>query len=468
MPPRIPASARCAPRIPVATVRAGDGVADAFRDAPPDPRGGAAGQPGDTMIGNTMHQDLLRSPRTSGATRTRPRGRRVLQAIVAITAVLLTGSIAAPAHADAFASWDDVQKARGDEQAQQALVQRINDEIASLQQRVTDAQALVVQRGDEHDKAQQAADDKHEETVQLQERVDAADAKATRSQEQAAGLAKQLMRSGGQNLSGTLLLSEGDGTDDLLDKLGTMSKVAEKSDQIYAIALQDRNAAKSLSDQAQVALTELDALKAKAEQLLQEAAQAQSDLEQALEDQNVQKADADAKLAVMAENREATEDDYQAGVRKRQADADALSSTGWTAPLPGANTSGYYGPRFHPIQHRMIFHAGEDLVRGGTCGATQYAAHSGVVTFAGWNGGYGNYVRIDHGGGVSSAYGHIMNGGTLVRNGQQVVAGQPIARTGTTGGSTGCHLHFEIRLNGNPTDPVAFMHGQGVSITSTH
>jgi murein DD-endopeptidase MepM/ murein hydrolase activator NlpD len=348
-----------------------------------------------------------------------------------------------------------VQKARGDEQAQQALVQRINDEIASLQQRVTDAQALVVQRGDEHDKAQQAADDKHEETVQLQQRVDAADAKATRSQEQAAGLAKQLMRSGGQNLSGTLLLSEGDGTDDLLDKLGTMSKVAEKSDQIYAIALQDRNAAKSLSDQAQVALTELDALKAKAEQLLQEAAQAQSDLEQALEDQNVQKADADA----LAASQGRAGGDVSPG---------AISSTGWTAPLPGANTSGYYGPRFHPIQHRMIFHAGEDLVRGGTCGATQYAAHSGVVTFAGWNGGYGNYIRIDHGGGVSSAYGHIMNGGTLVRNGQQVVAGQPIARTGTTGGSTGCHLHFEIRLNGNPTDPVAFMHGQGVSITSTH
>jgi murein DD-endopeptidase MepM/ murein hydrolase activator NlpD len=391
---------------------------------------------------------------------------------VAVVAVLLTGSIAAPAHADAFASWDDVQKARGDEQAQQALVQRIDDEIASLQQRVTDAQALVVQRGDEHDKAQQAADDKHEETVQLQRKVDAADEKATRSQEQAAGLAKQLMRSGGQNLSGTLLLSEGDGTDDLLDKLGTMSKVAEKSDRIYAIAIQDRNAAKSLSDQAQVALTELDALKATAERLLQDAAQAQADLEQALEDQNVQKADADAKLAVMAEDREATEEDYQAGVRKRQADADALAASqgraGGDVSLPGASTSGYFGPRFHPIQHRMIFHAGEDLVRGGTCGATQYAAHSGVVTFAGWNGGYGNYVRIDHGGGVSSAYGHIMNGGTLVRNGQQVVAGQPIAQTGTTGGSTGCHLHFEIRLNGNAVDPVAFMHQQGVSITSTH
>ncbi|UQB14212.1 M23 family metallopeptidase [Clavibacter nebraskensis] len=431
-----------------------------------------------------MHHDLLRRARTSGARRPRPRGRRSLQAIVAIAAVLLTGSIAAPAHADTFASWDDVQKARGDEQAQQALVQRINDEIASLQQKVSDAQDLVTKRGEEHDKAQQDADDKYEDTVQLQAKVDAADAKATKSQEQAAGLAKQLMRSGGQNLSGTLLLSEGDGTDDLLDKLGTMSKVAEKSDQIYTMALQDRNAAKSLSDQAQVALTELDALKAKAEQLLADAAQAQADLEQALEDQNVQKADADAKLAVMAENREATEDDYQAGVRKRQADADALaasqgraggdvspgaiSASGWTAPLPGANTSGFYGPRFHPIQHRMLFHAGEDLVRGYSCGETQYAVHSGTVVFAGWNGGYGNYIRIDHGGGISSAYGHIVDGGTLVRNGQQIVAGQPIAITGTTGGSTGCHSHFEIRIDGNPTDPVAFMHGQGVSITSTH
>jgi murein DD-endopeptidase MepM/ murein hydrolase activator NlpD len=429
-----------------------------------------------------MNQDLHRSARRPGTARARTR--LGLQAIVAIAAVLLTGSIAAPAHAETFASWDDVQRARGDEQAQRALVQSITDEIAALGERVTEAQALVVQRGEEHDRAQQAADDKYEDTVQLQQKVDAADEKATRSQEQAAGLAKQLMRSGGQNLSGTLLLSEGGDREDLLDKLGTMSKVAEKSDRIYAIALQDRNAAKSLGDQAQVALAELETLKEKAEQLLADAAQAQADLEQALQDQTAQKADADAKLAVISEDREATEADYQAGVRKRQEEADALaarqgraggdvspgaiSASGWTAPLPGAYTSGYYGPRMHPIQHRLIFHAGEDLVRGATCGTTQYSVHSGTVVFAGWNGGYGNYVRIDHGGGVSSAYGHIANGGTLVRNGQQVVAGQPIAITGTTGGSTGCHSHFEIRLNGNPTDPVAFMHGQGVSITSTH
>lgn len=429
-----------------------------------------------------MNQDLLRRARRSRTPRTRTR--HGIQAVVAVLAVLVTGSIAAPAHAETFASWDDVQKARGDEQAQKQLVQSIEDEIASLQQKVTDAQALVVQRGEEHDEAQQAADNKYADTVELQQKVDAADAKATKSQDQAAGLAKQLMRSGGQNLSGTLLLSEGDGSDDLLDKLGTMSKVAEKTDQIYAIAMQDRNAAKSLSDQAQVALKELDALNAKAEQLLEEAAQAQMDLEQALEDQSAQKADADAKLSVISENREATEDDYQAGVRKRQADADALaasqgaaggdvspgsiSSTGWTAPLPGANTSSPFGYRIHPIYHTKIMHAGEDLVRGYSCGETQYAAHSGTVAFAGRNGGYGNYIRIDHGGGVSSAYGHIVDGGTLVRTGQQVVAGQPIAYTGTTGGSTGCHLHFEIRINGNAVDPVAFMHGQGVSITSTH
>ena len=134
-----------------------------------------------------------------------------------------------------------------------------------------------------------------------------------------------------------------------------------------------------------------------------------------------------------------------------------------TAPRLG----GGYGPResfWTPGGWTNSFHYGQDC----TGFTMNRSIAPGVVTYVGYNGGYGNYIRIDHGGGVSSAYGHIANGGTLVRNGQQVVAGQPIAITGTTGGSTGCHSHFEIRVNGNPTDPVAFMHGQGVSITSTH
>ncbi|WP_414171250.1 peptidoglycan DD-metalloendopeptidase family protein [Clavibacter tessellarius] len=429
-----------------------------------------------------MNQDLHRSARRSRAPRSRTR--HGIQAVVAVLAVLLTGSIAAPAHADTFASWDDVQKARGDEQAQQRLVQSINDEIASLQQRVADAQALVVQRGDEHDKAQQDADDKHAETVQLQEKVDAADAKATKSQEQAAGLAKQLMRSGGQNLSGTLLLSEGDGTDDLLDKLGTMSKVAEKSDQIYAIAIQDRNAAKSLSDQAQVALKE--ARRAERQGRAAPRGGRAGAVRPRAGARGPERAEGRRRREALRHHREPRghrgrlpggrpqapgrrrRPRGQPGRRGRRRLARHHQRHGLDGAPPGREHERLLRHEVppHPAPHDLP--RGEDLVRGSTCGATQYAAHSGTVSFAGWNGGYGNYIRIDHGNGVSSAYGHIMDGGTLVRNGQQVVAGQPIARTGTTGGSTGCHLHFEIRINGNAVDPVAFMHGQGVSITSTH
>ena len=86
------------------------------------------------------------------------------------------------------------------------------------------------------------------------------------------------------------------------------------------------------------------------------------------------------------------------------------------------------------------------------------------MTYSGWNGGYGNYIRIDHGGGVTTAYGHIVNGGLLVSMGQEVSVGQNIARVGTTGSSTGCHLHYEVRNNGVTTDPVSYMRNEGIGL----
>ncbi|HXD60550.1 MAG TPA: M23 family metallopeptidase, partial [Lacisediminihabitans sp.] len=79
-------------------------------------------------------------------------------------------------------------------------------------------------------------------------------------------------------------------------------------------------------------------------------------------------------------------------------------------------------------------------------------------------GGYGNYIRINHGGGLTTAYGHIVNGGILVSVGQSVSAGQQIARIGSTGESTGCHLHFETRPGGVATNPVPFMAARGITL----
>ncbi|MFK4762536.1 M23 family metallopeptidase, partial [Microbacterium sp. ZW T5_45] len=89
---------------------------------------------------------------------------------------------------------------------------------------------------------------------------------------------------------------------------------------------------------------------------------------------------------------------------------------------------------------------------------------SGTVDAAFYNGGYGNYIRIQHGGGIGTGYGHIRPGGFAVSAGQWVNAGQVIAYAGTTGASTGCHLHFEVYINGKTTNPIDFLAGKGISV----
>ena len=88
-------------------------------------------------------------------------------------------------------------------------------------------------------------------------------------------------------------------------------------------------------------------------------------------------------------------------------------------------------------------------------GTQIYAARAGRVTFSGWYQGYGRAVIIDHGDGVSTVYGHASK--LLVRAGEMVRAGQPIALVGSTGIATGPHLHFEIRVNGRPLNPLKYL-----------
>ncbi|MBW4472144.1 MAG: peptidoglycan DD-metalloendopeptidase family protein [Stenomitos rutilans HA7619-LM2] len=121
-------------------------------------------------------------------------------------------------------------------------------------------------------------------------------------------------------------------------------------------------------------------------------------------------------------------------------------------PCLGEITSGF-GWRMHPILGYQRFHSGLDF--GADYGTTINAADSGTVIFAGWYGGYGNAVIIDHGGGITTLYGHTSE--IYVSEGQTVQRGQAIAAVGSTGLSTGPHLHFEVRQNGDPVDPAAYL-----------
>lgn len=120
-------------------------------------------------------------------------------------------------------------------------------------------------------------------------------------------------------------------------------------------------------------------------------------------------------------------------------------------PIPGAPLSSRYGPRDVKIGSKN--HKGLDFSVG--VGTPVKASHDGIVTVAGSVSGYGNAIYIDRGDGLQTRYGHLSR--FKVKNGDRVVAGQDIADSGNTGRSSGPHLHFEVRLNGKPVDPLPYL-----------
>lgn len=138
---------------------------------------------------------------------------------------------------------------------------------------------------------------------------------------------------------------------------------------------------------------------------------------------------------------------------KSQGKSYAKGEMHWPAPGVSLITSPFSDGRVHPVLGVTRAHTGVDI--GASYGSGIVAANTGVVIVAGWQDGYGNTVVIDHGGGISTLYGHASK--LLVSVGQQVQAGDVIAKVGSTGLSTGPHLHFEVRVNGAPVNPLNYV-----------
>lgn len=132
----------------------------------------------------------------------------------------------------------------------------------------------------------------------------------------------------------------------------------------------------------------------------------------------------------------------------------------WPVPSSHRVTSDF-GLRIHPITGEYKGHTGIDIGhapgKSSLYGADIIAAADGVVIVASYVSGYGNTVMIDHGGGIWTLYGHIREGGIFVKVGQKVTRGQKIAEVGSTGRSTGPHLHFEVRKNKTPVNPWEYL-----------
>ncbi|WP_336646537.1 M23 family metallopeptidase [Microbacterium sp. USHLN186] len=432
--------------------------------------------------------------------------------VVALSAFGVTGTVSS-AHAADYPSWDDVQRAKASEAAKASEITRIEALIQSLTEQAAAAEAQARQAGEEFYVAQQAYLDQATKAQELQAQADEQAKVADDSARKAGQVANQLYRSGGDEAALELFLSESsNGADDLLARLGSMDKLVEYNRTVAERAASARDNAQSLSNQASAARDERDRLQKIAEDKMIKAQQAADAAQAALEQKQSNLLTLQAQLAALKDETTATVAAYQEGERKRReeeerrrreeeerrrreaaaAAAQAAQNSGgggggnsggggggnsggggggnsggggggggsgWRRPH-GGGISSHYGPRpprFENGVWRSTYHRGTDFANG--CGAPIYAAASGRVDAAFYNGGYGNYIRIQHGGGIATGYAHIAR--FAVSGGQRVSAGQVIAYAGNTGASQGCHLHFEVYTGGGTTNPYNFLAARG-------
>ncbi len=426
-----------------------------------------------------------------GASRTASRAAIAALLVVGFAAVPV---LAAPASAQAAGpSWQQVLDARGSEQAKKAALADVQVALEAASTRAADAQTAADEAGAALTEAQLAVDEATGEYETVQQEAAAARADADAAQVVVGQAAALLARPGSGGLTGDLLSSGAD-AETVLRGLSMSTKIGENLSTLRERAVSAENLATSLADQAAVALAERDELADEASDALDAAVAASDTAQRDVAAVGEEKATLAAQAEALQDDRLTLEQAYASAQAKAAAEAAAAAAaaraaaaapapprggggsrpvgpgspgtsvpdpgTGWVAGIRSYSSYQAYGYRVHPITGEYKLHAGADF--GASCGTPIYSVAAGTVTYAGVAGGYGNLIIIDHGNGISSAYGHMERSGIYVANGQSVSAGQNIAGVGTAGGSTGCHLHLEIRRGGIATDPVAFLATKGV------
>ena len=403
------------------------------------------------------------------------RPRFVVSTLAAIGALVMVLSIGVPFNSPAFANeyptWEEVQDARRDVAKAEAKVKQIMALLEKLEKEAAEAEMEAARLGEVYYEALAELDEATFRQQHLQGEADSAQVLAEESRLQAGQFIAELARVGGADLSATLFIS-GDDATELLSRIGYAAKIAEQTDGIYARALADQNAAQSLSDQAEVARQIREELQLVAEAAYEAANAAAMRAYAAVEAQLENSARLEAQLEVLIEKREATEADYKKGEIERaksqqggtvagMIDPGQISGAGWARPS-GGYVSSHFGMRVHPIYGVARLHAGIDLATA--CGRPVYAARAGRVSYSGWLGTSGNFIRVTHEDGFTTGYAHLQSGSLYVQLGQTVATGQLIGRIGNTGGSTGCHLHLETRQNMVAQDPYPFFLNRGIRL----
>ncbi len=390
-----------------------------------------------------------------------PRSRILFAAPVLVVALALSGSLASGAPEDDRRQ--QLQDQIGEASAQEAAALQelfaisarkaeIDARVAELDAQVTAAEAKLAPLVAESERLLAR-------TVELQAEIDATQAELVAAQAEFDESAAEMYRSARTGAAYDIVLASRP------DEIGRQDKyldhVSEKRRRIVKRVQRLRNQlevksqqlaeekakADRATEEAQAARDEIASLRSQIEPARAEAAQQQAAEQSAIEDIQARKTEFESELAAL----QAASDSISARLRALGSGPGAPGSC-QARPVPGPITSGF-GPRMHPILGYSRMHSGADMSAGS--GTPIQSCRAGTVVIAGGQGGYGNTVVVDHGGGMATLYAHQSSLNTSV--GASVAAGDVIGYVGSTGMSTGPHLHFEVRLSGNPVDPAPYL-----------
>mgnify|MGYP002544445864 FL=1 len=349
--------------------------------------------------------------------------------------------------------------------ASAATLSQIRNNIKNKQQELNESRAKEKSLGDQVNSLEQQINSKQSDIDELEASISEAQAKLETLEEELAA-AEEKVNTQNENLNARLRNMYKNGSVGFIDVLmdsGSFSEFLNNLSLVEKVYTSDQDVLEEL----QKAYDEIDAKKKEIETLQAELSESKATMEEQKSSLEADKASVEKKKSEIAADSAET----QRELDKLEADAQALTSSirnsgsssssskynggimAW--PVPSCHTvSSGYGGRIHPTTGKYKFHGGLDIP--GSYGSAIVAANSGKVIWAGNRGdSYGNYVIIDHGGGVSTLYGHSSK--VLVSTGQSVSRGQRIANVGSTGRSTGPHCHFEVRINGSRVNPNPYV-----------
>jgi len=238
---------------------------------------------------------------------------------------------------------------------------------------------------------------------------------------------------------------------DFISRFDMLKLLVKKDSQLFAQVRDDKKELEDKRLDAANRQTQLFALQARAKEREQQMASSRAEHEQVSRSLNTRVSGLKAQLE--AYDAEAQEIADQVWQLQQKQNRPSIGGFNPIHPVKNSVITDVFGPRLHPILNVWRDHNGTDFAVN--MGTPVYAVESGTVMVAGWNDAYGNLVVIDHGNGIASWYGHSSK--LLVSEGQTVTQGQQISQAGSTGWSTGPHLHLEIHVSGKPVDPMNYL-----------